>query len=241
MVHYIFVTLDGPTTMAGRAACGPRAAVSHYGNMLLQPLTNLLEKKRIVFASGSKSRKKVLEEKGLGFVEFVESHCDESTNETDPERYVFEIARRKAEEVARQLKGSADVVIGADTVVTIDNQILTKPDGANDKERYESACRMLRRLSGRENVVVTGIVMLFRDQPEISFCEKTSVYFDILSDEQIHHYVNSGEPKDKVGSYAIQGLAGTFIKGISGDYFSVLGAPVHPICKRLYEWINQQP
>ncbi|XP_026760069.1 dTTP/UTP pyrophosphatase-like [Galleria mellonella] len=211
----------------------------------LEPLATLLNTNNIqvVFATGSLSRKKTLEEKGLGFVEFRESHCGERTDETDPEKVVKEIALRKAQAVYERLSNQSDVktiVIGADTIVTIGNRILTKPKGEGEHQKYNSAFNMLKSLSGKENVVVTGLAIIYPDGEEFFHVEKTKVYFSELTDEQISCYVKTKEPMDKAGAYAIQGLAGTFIKCIEGDYFSVLGAPVHAICQILYEWINKK-
>ncbi|XP_059058153.1 dTTP/UTP pyrophosphatase-like [Achroia grisella] len=208
----------------------------------LQPLTMLLEKNniKVIFATQSESRKKALREKGLGFVEYINPDCDEYTEETDPKKYVIEVAQKKVHAVSEKLKkqtGAVNtIIIGADTVVTIDTydnvkQILTKPKDKCD------AISMLKRLSGKKNVVVTGFVILMPDGKEIPDHVETSVEFGNLTDEQVHYYVESGEPMICAGGYAIQGLAGTFIKGIEGDYFSVLGAPVYKICEKLYQYL----
>ena len=128
-------------------------------------------------------------------------------------------------------KGRANaVVIGADTVVSIDGEILGKP-----KDR-EDACRMLRMLSGRTHQVSTGVTILQTGadanvKGESRFAETTLVHVAPLSESELVSYLDTDEPYDKAGAYGIQGMFGKFITGIKGDYNNVVGLPVH----RLYE------
>jgi septum formation protein len=111
------------------------------------------------------------------------------------------------------------VVLGADTTVTIDNQILGKPENPAD------AARMLRLLSGRTHRVITGIALVTAASTQVA-AEVTAVRFTALSDEEIDAYIATGEPMDKAGAYAIQGLAARWIPRIEGDYFNVVGLPI---------------
>jgi septum formation protein len=111
------------------------------------------------------------------------------------------------------------VVLGADTTVTLDNQILGKPEDPAD------AARMLRLLSGRTHRVITGVAVVTAQRTEVA-AEVTGVTFRTLSDEEIAAYVATGEPMDKAGAYAIQGRAARFIPRIQGDYFNVVGLPI---------------
>ncbi|XP_059058132.1 dTTP/UTP pyrophosphatase-like [Achroia grisella] len=192
----------------------------------LQPLMMLLDKNNIkaIFAMEPKSRKKVPKEKSLGFIEYINPDYKEDTNGLDPKKYVKEIAQKKGQKLKKQAGAANTIIIGADTVVAIGSKILSKP------KDDENAMTILKRLSGDKNVVVTGLVMLFPKRPDLFYSGKTIVEFGKLTDVQMRYYVKSGEAKT-IGGYAIQGLAGTFIKGIEGDYFSVLGAPVDEICE----------
>jgi septum formation protein len=111
------------------------------------------------------------------------------------------------------------VVLGADTTVTLDNQILAKPENATD------AARMLRLLSGRTHRVITGVALVTATHTEVA-AEVTGVTFLTLSDEEIAAYIATGEPMDKAGAYAIQGRAARWIPRITGDYSNVVGLPI---------------
>jgi septum formation protein len=115
-----------------------------------------------------------------------------------------------------------EVVLGADTVVVVDNHLLEKPANAED------AARMLRLLSGRLHQVITGVCVVARGF-ERTEAEITEVSFSPLSDEEIAGYVRTGEPMDKAGAYGIQGIASRWVKGIEGCYFNVVGLPVHRV------------
>lgn len=129
-------------------------------------------------------------------------------------------ARRLAQAKAEAAWESADeIVLGADTVVVIDGQVLEKPADAAD------ARAMLRLLSGREHTVITGICLLHRDGIILDH-SATQVRFAPLTESEIAAYVASGEPFDKAGAYAIQGLASKFVESVNGCYFNVMGLPV---------------
>ncbi len=136
------------------------------------------------------------------------------------------LAREKATAVSRGRPG--DVVLGADTIVVVENQILGKPGDAGD------AARMLRLLSGREHRVITGVCLARSLDSFIDVrSETTLVVMDALTDDDIRGYIATGEPTDKAGAYAIQGIASRWISRIEGDYFNVVGLPVALVWRML--------
>ncbi|KAL0895194.1 hypothetical protein ABMA27_013637 [Loxostege sticticalis] len=205
---------------------------------MLEPIMHILNEKKIVLASGAKTRQEFLRNIGVN-AECCPSRFEENL---DPKsfnsfsEFVEETALQKVLEVERRLtkEGQApDVVIGADTMVTVDNQMFGKP--ANPEE----AVKMLKRLSGKSNVVLTGVAVKARGQEPRKFTEKTEVFFDEMTEEQIRAYVNTKEPLDKAGSYAIQGRGGTFVTRISGDYSAVIGLPLNRLCAVLYDLYHE--
>lgn len=200
---------------------------------------------KFILASASPRRKELLEQIGMKF-EVRISEAEEVTKATEPAEYVMELSFLKAEDVASKIPVMYDarginqdfVVIGSDTVVAAEGEILGKP---KDKE---DARRMITMLSGKTHQVYTGVtLMIFRDErmSRETFYEKTDVTFYEMTDKQIEDYINGSEPYDKAGAYAIQGLCSAYIKGINGDYASVVGLPVSRIChelsKRDIEWM----
>lgn len=179
---------------------------------------------RIVLASKSPRRREILSMLGIEF-DIVTADTDEASSITDPTRLVEELALRKGRAVREllQKKGAWDdntLIIASDTVVATGEDILGKPEGCAD------AARMLRRLSGSAHHVISGIALLLGER-EITDHDKTAVHFADMTEEEILWYAKSGEPLDKAGAYAVQGLASLFIKGLSGDYFNVVGLPVY--------------
>ncbi len=177
-----------------------------------------------ILASKSPRRREILASLGIEF-EIVTADTDESSTETDPCALVELLALRKGEAVRDALLAdgrelSDTLIISSDTVVAIDGEILGKP---RDKE---DAARMLRLYSGRTHEVISGICLIYGDKTVVSH-EVTEVEFEALDEETIAHYADTPEPHDKAGAYAIQGLASAYIKGIHGDYFNVVGLPVH--------------
>ena len=171
----------------------------------------------IVLASGSPRRGEILTNAGIPFVREVPSDIDETPRPGEaPRDYVVRLAREKAESV----EARADrIVLGADTTVVIDGQILGKPSSPDD------AARMLRLLSGRSHEVITGICLLSA-HGRVPDAAITRVWFYALSASDIEAYAHSGEPMDKAGAYGIQGLASKFVQRIDGCYFNVMGLPV---------------
>lgn len=179
--------------------------------------------RRLILASSSPRRRELLTQAGFTF-EVHPAHIPEDPlpNE-DPIAYVVRLARAKAEAVFAEIssKESAppQVVLGADTTVTLDNHVLGKPTDAAD------AARMLRLLSGRTHRVITGVALASAQRTEVA-AEVTGVRFLTLSDEEIAAYIATGEPMDKAGAYGIQGRAARWIPRIDGCYFNVVGLPL---------------
>jgi septum formation protein len=177
----------------------------------------------LILASQSPRRREILARAGLEF-QVAAAGVDESVavGET-PGQHVRRLARAKAEAVPLP---AAAVVLAADTVVVVDGEILGKPADAGE------AARMLRRLAGRWHEVVTGICLRTATQTWVG-AETTRVRFRPLSEDEIRLYAASGEPLDKAGGYAIQGLASKFIDRIEGCYFNVMGLPVALVYRQL--------
>ena len=179
----------------------------------------------LILASRSPRRREILARAGIPHV-VRPAEVDESMRDgEDARRYVQRLARAKAEAVEC---GPDDVVLGADTVVVVDGDILGKPLDSAD------ARRMLQRLAGREHEVLTGICLRSL-QTTAEDIEATRVRFFPLSGEEIAEYAASGEPMDKAGAYAIQGLASKFIDRIEGCYFNVVGLPVAKVYAHLQQ------
>lgn len=194
-----------------------------------------MNNKKIILASGSPRRRKLLSQIGLSFTVRV-SEADEHTEETKPEKLVCILSERKALAVWDELteeEKKESILIGADTVVAVDDRILGKP--ADETEAF----RMIELLQGRSHQVYTGVTILRQGglQPladetntcsiqKKQFFEKTDVLVYPMSEEEITAYVKTGEPLDKAGAYGIQGSFAAYIQGINGDYSNVVGLPV---------------
>ena len=173
--------------------------------------------KHIILASASPRRKEILELADLKF-DVMPSDAQEITTKTAPNEVVMELASIKAKDIYKKSEKQS-MIVGADTVVAYQGQIFGKPTDKAD------AKRMLTMLSGQTHEVYTGVCVI-EDGKTKTFYEETKVTFYEISDEQINHYIKTGEPMDKAGSYGIQGKAAVFIKGIEGDYYNVVGFPI---------------
>lgn len=182
---------------------------------------------RLILASTSPRRAELLRAAGYEF-EVAAASIDESMQDGEPPPiYVRRLAAAKS--AAVRARGDGDVVIlGADTTVVVDGEMLGKP--ADDRD----SARMMRRLSGRDHQVLTGI-SLRRGACELGRVETTSVSFAPLTDDEIAWYVATGEGRDKAGAYAIQGFASRFIPRIDGSYSNVVGLPVAAVRELLRE------
>ena len=184
---------------------------------------------RIILASSSPRRAEILRDAGITF-EAIPAHVDEARRDGEaPMELVLRLAESKARAVAAQASGPC-IVVGADTEVVLDGDVLGKPGSA------EHAREMLRRLAGRTHEVITGLALMrlpegaLRREQEV-----TRVTFAPMSAEEIADYVASGEPFDKAGGYAIQGRGGRFVTRVEGCYFNIVGLPL----ARLYAMLRE--
>ena len=179
----------------------------------------------IILASASPRREQLLKQIGVSF-RVIPSEADESnTAVLRPAEYVKQCALAKAKVVASRVS-PADIVIGADTVVALGEIVFGKPSDDAD------AARMLRQLSGRTHSVWSGLAVLAPQSQYVTAVE-TKVTLAELSTHQIERYVASGEPMDKAGAYAIQGLGAVFVKRIDGCYYNVVGLPLQVLSGQL--------
>jgi len=188
-----------------------------------------LLKQKLILASKSPRRAEILQAVGWPFEQRA-ANIDETRHEAeDAVTYVGRLAQTKAETVASQ--PGAGLVLGADTVVVVDGEILGQP--GDD----ENARRMLKLLNGKWHEVLTGVALVNagKARPSLVEHELTRVRFCEMSDQEIDWYVSTGEPTDKAGAYAIQGRGGIFIKEIAGDYFNIVGLPI----RRVYEMVRR--
>ncbi|MDO4301456.1 MAG: Maf family protein [Clostridia bacterium] len=181
----------------------------------------------IILASGSPRRSDLMKQAGL---EFRVSVCntDESYDENmTPAEIVMELSLRKADAVFdKEMPEKDTVVVAADTIVAMDDEILGKPKDRND------AVRMLNKLSGKKHQVYTGVTLYYYVNDRVfieNFADCADVYFRELSQETIASYVDSWEPMDKAGAYGIQGLGAILVDKIDGDYYTIVGLPISKV------------
>jgi septum formation protein len=165
---------------------------------------------------------------GLDFITKTPNVDEEAISAPTPAQLVEALSRAKAQAIARD-QGKDAIVIGADTVVVLDGEVLGKP---RDKAH---AAAMLTALSGRSHRVYTGVTVCQGDKV-LSQAEETAVTFRPLTQEEIGAYIATGEPMDKAGAYGIQGLGALLVEGIQGDYSNVVGLPVHRLGRMLLDF-----
>ncbi len=182
---------------------------------------------KIILASGSPRRRELMEQAGIPFETDV-SEADENIDEDlAPAEYVTELSLRKAKAIAT--KHGEDIIIGADTIVALDDRILGKPK--DEAEAYE----MLSLLAGRTHSVYTGVTILYPEAE--SFYEKTDVTMYPADEELLRSYARCGEPLDKAGAYGIQGKGALLVERIDGDYYNVMGLPIASLYRRLKRFL----
>lgn len=188
--------------------------------------------KKIILASGSPRRRELLTQIGIDF-DVVTSNAEEIITKTYPQDIVCELSCLKAKAVYDMLKEPQkdidnSVIIGADTIVYCDGEILGKPADNDD------AYRMIKKISGGVHQVYTGVTFIYKGNVK-SFSEKTDVSVYDMSETEINRYIQTGEAIDKAGAYGIQGAFAAYVKGINGDYNNVVGLPV---AKLYHELVN---
>lgn len=189
-----------------------------------------MEWKRIVLASASPRRKELLNQIGINPVIQV-SHVVETVTSRIPEQVVMELAGQKALDVAKDAEAGT-LVIGSDTVVAVDGEILGKPSD------HEEAVRMITMIAGRSHQVYTGVCLVLKGETPcgdrvVKFYDETDVEVYPMTEEEIREYACLEEPMDKAGAYAVQGFFARYIKGLKGSYANVMGLPVSRLYKEM--------
>lgn len=186
---------------------------------------------KLILASASPRRKALLSQLGFDF-DVVVSNIDECCLPGElPRTYVARLAQEKALSVKNSIETDV-IVLGADTIVVLDDLILEKPRNKGDAER------MLLSLSGRNHTVMTAISVVAMDRVHTLVVD-TRVWFKPLTKNEIDEYWKTGEPVDKAGSYGIQGLGGKFVTRIEGSYHAVVGLPLFETDQLLHEFLNE--
>lgn len=183
------------------------------------------DKPTLILASASPRRQELLREAGISF-EVSPAHIHEERQPGEvPLDYALRLAREKAEAVAAKNPGR--YVLGADTIVIVEDEVLEKPADPAD------AARMLRRLSGRGHQVITAVSLVTAKRHKDTHACTTQVFFRELEEEEIQQYIATKEPMDKAGAYAIQGGAARWVSRMEGEYSNVVGLPVSLVTEML--------
>ena len=224
------------------------AISSRKTTTILPYLSKIRENYKIVLASGSPRRKELVGLMGIPDFDVLVSNFPENLDPdhfSHPSEYCLATARNKVEAVARSIGEREEnfIVIGADTIVCLDNEILEKPKDLVDSKR------MISKLNGQQHSVYTGVVIYsngFRTSPakrplELAtmFAEGTEVVFGNLTEADIDGYVATREGMDKAGAYGIQGIGSTLVERINGCYFNVMGLPVHRLSSAIAEIVSK--
>lgn len=194
---------------------------------------------RVVLASGSPRRKEILTNLGVKFEAVPSGKEEKMSDDIAPSELVKGLAKMKGSDIAEQLTATADkenggepvVVIGSDTVVAYGGKVLGKPKGR------EGAYDMIKMLAGNTHTVFTGVYIFIRkedgSEEEVNFSVGTEVDVYPMTEAEINAYIDTPEPYDKAGAYAIQGLFAPYIKGVRGDYYTIVGFPIGSIVHEL--------
>jgi len=174
---------------------------------------------KIILASQSPRRRDLLKQIGLEFEIDPSNYEEDMTLDMEPRKLAEYLSLGKTKDVAQRHKDS--IIISADTIIAVDNEVFGKPK-TPEKAKY-----MLQKLSGRAHSVITGFTIINTEiNKQISKSVETKVYFKNISEEEMDAYIATGEPLDKGGGYAIQGMAALFVEKIEGDYFNIVGLPI---------------
>jgi len=188
----------------------------------------MLAPRKLILASGSPRRQQLLREAGIEFEACPPDIPEERHAGEQATNYALRLAQEKAERVAQQFP--RDVVLGADTIVVVDEQILGKPIDRPDAER------MLHLLSGRSHQVTTAVSVIAPGKPAHTSSRTTQVHFRAITANEIQEYIATGEPMDKAGAYAIQGGAAPWVVQVEGDYSNVVGLPLSLVTEMLHTY-----
>jgi septum formation protein len=182
--------------------------------------------RKIILASGSEQRKKLLKTIGLDFEIEKSDYIEDMTEKLPAHKLVQKLALGKAQNVAKKYKNA--IIIGADTFIVLEKEFLGKP------HTPQKAKKMLKKISGKKHKLITGIAIIDTKENKIfTDYEITEVWFKKMSNKEIKEYIKTGEPLDKAGGYAIQKLGCLFIEKINGNYTNVVGLPIN----KVYEYL----
>ncbi len=185
-------------------------------------IADLLDKRKLILASSSPRRAQILTRERVRFQIKIPVGYNEDRIFPDPITHVLEVSRRKARSVADQVEDG--IILGADTTVVLDGEILGKPKDEDD------ALRFLKKLSGRVHRVYTGITLMDKSTGKvISDYDMTKVQFNQLDEPEIRDYIATGEPMDKAGAYGIQGMGNLLVDHIEGSLDNVIGLPTEKL------------
>jgi septum formation protein len=191
----------------------------------------LLNGKRFILASSSPRRIDILKKAGIDFEVIFPENIEERNISSDPVSHVLELSRKKAESIAKRVIDS--LILGADTIVVLNGEILGKPRDS------EEAFKMLKKLSGKEHQVYTGISLVDnKEEKTLSGYQLTKVKFNQLKDKEIKDYIDTGESLDKAGAYGIQGMGNFLVEKIDGDLDNVIGLPLRKLKELLIKIRN---
>ena len=183
---------------------------------------------KLILASNSKTRKNIFDMVGWKY-EIIVSNIEEKSNATNPEEYVIELSKNKANAVASQILEKA-IIISADSIAYMDNKKFGKP------KSKEEAFENIKKMSGKKNYALTGVTIkdLYKNK-EISFVETTEVYFKNITDKDILWYINNEKYLLERAGYSIGGKAAIFLDKIIGDFYNILGMPISKLYSKLNE------
>jgi len=193
-------------------------------------MAELLGDRKLILASRSPRRADILRRENMEFVVRIPPDVEGGEASSDPAQYVLSLSRRKAASIAKEVENA--IVLGADTIVVLDGEILGKP------QDRENAFSILKKLSGRTHRVYTGVTLVNKYNGKVvSDYDVTEVKFNQLDDEKIWAYIDTKEPMDKAGAYGIQGMGGFLVESIQGSLDNVIGLPTGKLKEMLAEII----
>lgn len=181
---------------------------------------------KLILASGSQRRRELLRAAGIQLEVCPANICEDRRPGEPAQQYALRLAQEKAQKIAQQF--AEQFVLGADTIVVVDEEVLGKPQDSED------AAHMLRLLSGRAHLVITAVSLIAPGKAPNTRSMTTKVCFRPLDENEIQQYISSGEPRDKAGAYAIQGGAAPWVVSLEGDYSNVVGLPMPLVAEMLH-------
>ncbi len=202
--------------------------------MTLNNLVELSRRHRLILASGSPRRVELLTKAGVQFQQQIPKIEEIRRENEAPEPYARRLAQEKALAIAKLTQETGAICLGCDTIVVLDGSVLEKP------ESKTHAFTMLSRLSGQTHVVISAVAFAAGSKILAEGCDTTEVKFNRLKPEDIHNYIESGEPMDKAGAYGIQGMGAFLVDSVRGDIDTVVGLPLRYLDRLVGEILQQR-